>query len=683
MDIQSREAIDSIYTPETVKLCLSAGWGPISYRLHTPETIDYWHWNPKGQWTDEANQRGYFVGSSELGNPIRDSFGYSLPHRGCTHNGGTEGGYSRLTDGDPNTFWKSNPYLTQAFTHDDDALHPQWIIVDLGEYYDVNAIRIDWCEPCALDYQVEYWVGADPMNWEEPAMDATGQGGEFLPVFNQAMGKWVRFHNGVVRDGKGGSVTLKLSNDLVTTRWVRVVMTRSSNHPGPHGADDLRHRVGYAIYEVYLGRLEADGKFADLVTHVADGRRQTATYCSSTDPWHTVQDLNPHGDQTGWDIFYTSGITNGLPALITVPLIYSVPEDAAAMIAYLKKRGYPISWVEMDEEADGQYYMPEDYASLYIQFADAIHKVDPTLKLGGPVYQGINQDVSVWPNARGDKSWFRRFYDYLKARNREGDLTFASFEIYPFEACATKWDDLYRNRELTRKTLQSFRDDGLPSSVPLMNTESNLSGSLSVYMSDIFSALWLADNVGSFFAEGGALYIHSPIEPSSIEHGCQGFAIWGNILTDRAGKIINYMAFYHAGRMINEEWVTHRTGMHHLYTVDVGIQDTAGNDLVTSYAVRRPDGNWALLLINKDRDNTHSLRIAFANGGVTGHFSGAIRVITFGSEQYVWHGADVTAHADPELPPVVSAVDASAQTVFTLPKASVTVLRGKVAGLKS
>jgi hypothetical protein len=97
MDIQSRESINKIYTPENVKVCLSAGWGPISYRLHTPETVDYWHWNPKGRWTDEANQRGYFIGSSELGEPIRDSFGYSLPHRGCTHNGGTDRGYSRLS----------------------------------------------------------------------------------------------------------------------------------------------------------------------------------------------------------------------------------------------------------------------------------------------------------------------------------------------------------------------------------------------------------------------------------------------------------------------------------------------------------------------------------------------------------------------------------------------------------
>ncbi len=90
MDIQSRESINKIYTPETIKVCLSAGWGPISYRLHTPETIDYWHWNPRGRWSDEANRRGYFVGSSDLGESIRDSFGYSLPHRGCTHNGGTD-----------------------------------------------------------------------------------------------------------------------------------------------------------------------------------------------------------------------------------------------------------------------------------------------------------------------------------------------------------------------------------------------------------------------------------------------------------------------------------------------------------------------------------------------------------------------------------------------------------------
>jgi hypothetical protein len=88
-----------------------------------------------------------------------------------------------------------------------------------------------------------------------------------------------------------------------------------------------------------------------------------------------------------------------------------------------------------------------------------------------------------------------------------------------------------------------------------------------------------------------------------------------------------------------------------------------------------------LLLINKDKDNAHLVRISFEGGGGTGHFSGPVRMVTFGSEQYVWHGEDATAHADPSLPPVVSSIDASTQTVFTLPKASVTVLRGEVSVL--
>jgi hypothetical protein len=55
-------------------------------------------------------------------------------------------------------------------------------------------------------------------------------------------------------------------------------------------------------------------------------------------------------------------------------------------------------------------------------------------------------------------------------------------------------------------------------------------------------------------------------------------------------------------------------------------------------------------------------------------------MVTYGSEQYVWHGSDASAHADPNLPPVESSIEASAETVFALPKASVTVLRGETAG---
>ena len=105
--------------------------------------------------------------------------------------------------------------------------------------------------------------------------------------------------------------------------------------------------------------------------------------------------------------------------------------DAAAELAYIEERGYPISYVEMGEEPDGQFMLPEDYAALYLQWATALHKVDPKLKLGGPVFTGVNEDIQVWPDTVGHTSWLGRFVDYLKSHGRMADLTFVSFEHYP------------------------------------------------------------------------------------------------------------------------------------------------------------------------------------------------------------------------------------------------------------
>jgi hypothetical protein len=104
MDELSVPVIEKIYTPEMVRQWLSAGWGPITYRNHTELAIEAWHWNSNGKWSDAANQRGYFIGDAEPTGFIHDSFGYPLPHRGTTADGGAGNGFGRVTDGDPATF---------------------------------------------------------------------------------------------------------------------------------------------------------------------------------------------------------------------------------------------------------------------------------------------------------------------------------------------------------------------------------------------------------------------------------------------------------------------------------------------------------------------------------------------------------------------------------------------------
>lgn len=116
IDRMSAAAIDKLFTPEALEKVLSAGWQPVTYRQNTELHIEAWHWNPKGTWSDPSG-KGYFTGSAEPTEIIRNSYGYPLPHRGATRNDGTDAnGYGRLTDGDENTYWKSNPYLTKGFT---------------------------------------------------------------------------------------------------------------------------------------------------------------------------------------------------------------------------------------------------------------------------------------------------------------------------------------------------------------------------------------------------------------------------------------------------------------------------------------------------------------------------------------------------------------------------------------
>jgi len=458
-------------------------------------------------------------------------------------------------------------------------------------------------------------------------------------------------------------------------------MSESSNTCDEHDPRDIRNCVGYAVQQIELGSSDASGKFASAPK--GSGERATTYSASSIDPWHSAEDVRDGGDyqHTGFDLFFTSGMTNNLPAMIPVTMLYGTPEDAAGQIAYIEKRGYPISFIEMGEEPDGKHTMPEDYAALYIQWADAIHKVDPKLKLGGPVFEGVNKDITLWPDSKGRISWMGRFVVYLKDHNHLSDLAFVSFEHYPFEPCTVTWKDLYREPQLMKGILQIWRDDGVPQDVPLMVTENHLSWQLTGPMTTIFAALWLADNVGSFFEGGGAAFYHSPIQPQRMNNTCLGWSSWSNFVSDENYEIRGYTSPYYAARMINLEWVQHRSGVHQMFPSSTDIKNPDGNLLVTTYAVHRPDGNWSLMLVNRDENNSHTVRVSFENAKEKRHsfLSGNISWMSFGSDQYVWINDGPNSHPDPNLPPAAAIIAANPQTIFTLPKASITVIRGRLA----
>ena len=107
-------------------------------------------------------------------------------------------------------------------TGEDDSLHPQWVIVDLTRKELVDSIRIAWAAPYATHYLIQYWTGDDPVG---------------LPTH----GAWETLPNGIIDNGKGGSPTIHLSDEPISIRFMRVLMTQSSNTCDADGSSDIRN----------------------------------------------------------------------------------------------------------------------------------------------------------------------------------------------------------------------------------------------------------------------------------------------------------------------------------------------------------------------------------------------------------------------------------------------------------
>lgn len=651
-----------MHTPEKVAAMLSAGFRPLTYRLRTELGIEAWHWNPRGTWSDPSHEQGYWTSDDQSDSPITVCYGYRLPRRGSTIDQANDDGYSRLDDGDTSTFWKSNPYLDEHFTEDDNSLHPQWVVIDLGQRMPIDAIRLQWAKPYATHYAVEYWQGPDAIYIDE-----------------NEPGRWVEFPQGEVRQGAGGNQLLRLSSKPIAVRFVRVSMYASSG-TAPAGANDIRDRLGYAMSELYLGVMDQAGRFHDLIRHAANKNGQTITYTSSTDPWHRASDIDYRVEQPGFDAVFSSGLTNNLPMLTPVGVLYDTPDNATAEMRYLRARGYMVERVEMGEEPDGQYVIPEDYSALYVQFADALHKVDPKLQLGGPCFETFETAAQAWPDRNDNRSWMKRFLAYLGAHNHLDDFKFFSFEWYPFDdVCAPTAPQLLQVPEKLTVVLNNLIKDGLPTDIPWLITEYGYSAFAGRAEVDIEGALLNAEVVGLFLTLGGDeayLYGYESGELSQ-ELPCT----WGNLMlfmTDRNGKIKYRMPTYYGARLLTQEWAQPSDLPHEVYPAASDIRNSQGQALVTAYAVHRPDGQWALMLINKDPKNSWTVRVRFLNTLTKelALFHGPIDLYQYSSAQYVWHADKSRGRPVKDLPPQHIDMTAAANTSFKLPPFSLTIVRG-------
>ena len=623
-----KAGIDPIFTPHNLAAMKRLGLRPLTYRLRTELGIEAWHWNPVGHWSDPAHSQGYWTSSSRLGPPITMSWGYRLPRRGDSIDNANETEWSRLTDGDPATFWKSNPYLDPSVVRDGRA-HAQWLQVRLPAPAAIDAIGIDWAQPYATRYAVQYWVGTS---------------------LDDPHGRWVTFPRGEITNGQGGRVRLSLADQPISARFVRVLMQASSGR-APPGSQDWRDRKGYAVGEVYLGH-SREGGLDDLLVHVPNPKTQTFTHVSSTDPWHRAIDRDDQLEQAGIDRVFRSGLGFGRPIMTPVGLLFDTPDNAAAELRYLRRRHYPVRQIELGEEPDGQYAAAEDYGALYVAAARRLRGLLPGARFGGPSLQSYSTTTVLQPEA--PSSWNAGFLAYLRARGRMADLGFVSFEYYPVETmCGDINAALIRQTPWLADAVRTLRADGAPVGTPLIISEYGLSAHAGRAMSEMPSALLMAQIAGEWLQLGGkAAYMfgYPPNTPFNQTNPCAGFGNMTPFMADSDGQAVTPLPAYYAARLLTGAWTQPGHGLHR--SLPTSVANMPGDE-VRAYAVRRPDGRLAVLAIN--RSARLSFRLALSGRREPGDgwtaLTGPAEVLTYGPDQYVWNDAGPASAPLRSLPP--------------------------------
>lgn len=639
LDGAQRGEIDPLFTPANLAAVRSSGLRPLTYRLRTELAIEAWHWNPRGSWSDPTRTQGYWTSGDTPGTPIQLSWGYHLPRRGDTVDNANDTDFSRLTDGDRTSFWKSNPYFDRFFLKDGDQ-HPQWLIVRLDQPRPVDAARIDWAEPYATAYEVQYWTGTDE---------------------DDERGGWRAFPHGTVSNGSGGRPLLRLAEKPVTTQFLRVLMTKGSGTAAPGATgNDWRDRAGFAVNEVSFGTVRADGSLADAVHHARSHEAQTWTHVSSTDPWHRASDRDPELEQAGIDRVFASGLNHGLPVMMPTGLLFDTPENAAAELRYIAARGYPVRQVELGEEPDGQYGDPADYAALYLAFAQRMKGILPGAVFGGPSLQQGNSDTWMLPESSG--SWNGHFIAALKRHGALAELGFMSFEYYPFDdLCGDIHAKLRAQSRMLGDIADRFAAEGVPRNIPWIISEYGFSAYAGRTESQLPSGLLAAEIQARWIALGGsAAYMFglAPAEPDNQHQPCAGFGALALYREGEEGQPAEPMPSLAAARLLTQALAVPGHELHRMLPGMVEGQGAgAPGGAIKAWAVARPDGKLGVLLLNRSATRAVTSPIVIRNkGGATVPLGGPGEVWTYGAAQYQWRDAGRESRPSRSQPPARSAL---------------------------
>lgn len=240
-----------------------------------------------------------------------------------------------------------------------------------------------------------------------------------------------------------------------------------------------------------------------------------------------------------------------------------------------------------------------------------------------------------------------------------------SFEHYPFMINESNppndWESLYLEPGIMTHVLHMWRQDGVPADVPLIISESGIVAGRGGpgYLGVTGRAIWECDAFGTFFEQGGKAFYRPEINNGAGGHGY--LAAGGG---PDGGGAYGTPAYtpYSSAHLINFEWLQHGGGANEIFPASADLKDAAGRIVITSYAVKRPDRNWSLMLINHDLNAAHQIHLVIDDARHIRHdFVGSVALVQYCN----------TPAEDKNI-----TIAATHDDMYTLPAGSITVIRG-------
>jgi hypothetical protein len=274
-----------------------------------------------------------------------------------------------------------------------------------------------------------------------------------------------------------------------------------------------------------------------------------------------------------------------------------------------------------------------------------------------------------WPDKNGQTNWMKRFLNYLRERKALKEFSFFSFEWYPVDNLDTPPSKaLIQQKSDLINTLQ-FTE--APKNIPWYISEYGYSSSLCPAEVDLPGAIMDLDIALSFLEMGGKRAYFYGYEPDQIMRDSSGQ--WGALallaVDSNGEKTYPLPAFYAAKMMTQLLFAPQSLAPHAMLAVKT--LPAARQSKIGAYAVKQPNGQIGVMLLNKDDAQTFRAQIRYLNENEA---ASAFKVYSYSSREYIKAENGLKSEPAKNMPPSRMVLQTWPKNGIDLPPFSITLI---------